>query len=97
MTTTPLDTPVTTLDTASALAHGRSRPERPARGLRARFERGPDRRGEALDIFQTIFVRPALDFGHPIARIARHLCRGGGVLRRTRVGDVRLGPVENRP
>jgi hypothetical protein len=96
MTTTPLDTPVP-IPLAAATARARSRRERPAARLHARIERGPDRRGEALDIFRTIFVRPALDFGHPIARFARHFRRGGDVPQPAPIGDARIGPVENRP
>jgi hypothetical protein len=32
---------------------------------------GPDRRGEAFEIFTTIFVRPVLDLHEAMARIAR--------------------------
>lgn len=56
-----------------------------------------DRRGEALLIFTTIFVRPALDLRRPVRRIAgtcvlaaRHLATGvSGTTRRIASGRAR--------
>ena len=85
---------MTALNSAGACAAARSR----ADGLRSRLgiDRVPDRRGEALDIFQTIFIRPALDLGPPVARMARHVWRDARAHPRTPIGQIGFGPVENR-
>jgi hypothetical protein len=49
----------------------------------------PDRRGEALQIFTTIFLRPALELRSPIRRIAGAVA-GAGTGLRTR-GRVKAG------
>jgi len=68
-------------------------------GFRARVRRGrdqvPDRRGEAFAIFTTIFVRPALELGPSVTRIARHLGVVGGLLARP-ARPAGLRTVENR-
>lgn len=57
----------------------------------------PDRRGESLQIFTTIFIRPMLEFRHPVARIAWHLCREGGAQQRRLIGRGGWTAAENRP
>jgi len=64
--------------------------------VRGGIDRLPDRRGESLDIFTTIFVRPALDFRPAVARFARHLCTRGGPVAFGPVGRFGSRPVENR-
>jgi hypothetical protein len=78
-----------------------ARPTRLRRGtllwrVRSGIDRLPDRRGESLDIFTTIFVRPALEFRPAVARFARHLCTGGGTVAFGPVGRLGSRPVENR-
>jgi hypothetical protein len=38
----------------------------------------PDRRGEAIDIFTTIFIRPALELRSPARRLVGALAGAGG-------------------
>jgi hypothetical protein len=54
---------------------------------------GPDRRGEAFDIFTTIFLRPALELGTPIRRAAGAVIGAGTHLRtrRRRRGTTAAG------
>jgi hypothetical protein len=44
--------------------------DRPRLGYRNCFSDLPDRRGENLAIFTTIFVRPALELTSPVRRLA---------------------------
>jgi hypothetical protein len=64
--------------------------------VRGGIDRLPDRRGESLDIFTTIFVRPALEFRPAVARFARHLCTGAGTVAFRPIGRLGSRPVENR-
>ncbi len=83
-------------DPAAALAPARLS-RKTACWLHPSLELAANRRGETLDICQTIFFRPTLDFSHSIARIARHRWRGEGARPQGPVGDVHVGAVENRP
>jgi hypothetical protein len=49
-----------------------------------RFGALPDRRGEALDIFTTIFIRPALELKSPARRLVGALADAGGRMVATR-------------
>jgi hypothetical protein len=49
-----------------------------------RFGNLPDRRGEALDIFTTIFIRPALELRSPARRLVDALTGAGGRMVATR-------------
>lgn len=44
--------------------------------LRTAADDAPDCRGEALQIFTTIFVRPALELREPIRRLVHNLANG---------------------
>lgn len=52
--------------------------DRSRSGYRCRFDELPDRRGENLDIFTTIFIRPALELTTPVRRLAGALAATGG-------------------
>lgn len=67
---------------------------RPWRERVVRFHAGadrvPDRRGEAFQIFTTIFVRPALELRDPIRRLARDLAG------HNRTSRIRVNPDQTR-
>jgi len=68
-----------------------SAPVRASPGRYGRFGDLPDRRGEALDIFTTIFIRPALELRSPARRLVGALADAGGRMVATRCGQDAAG------
>ena len=77
----PVAAPTPRKEASLITPHPASSPPRACRYLPGarRFQSdaasAPDRRGEALDIFTTIFVRPALELREPLRRLVRDLAR----------------------
>jgi len=63
---------------------------------RCRFADLPDRRGEALAIFTTIFIRPALELKRPARRLVGALADAGGRMVAGRFHDRAATPARHQ-